>query len=894
MTRLVTVHGTGAGADADKGDIWWQDGSPFMTRLGQLIDLSRVDIDRFHWGVGSNSESERRKAAIALYQRLAQFDAAGEDYYLIGHSHGGSVVYSALQYSIQCGKPLHRLQAWCTVGAPFIDIAPRRFLFSRLNAPGLAVYILGLLLVLAAVGFVVAHFTGAPVLKLLDERLGGAAIQQVYLPLVAGACLLSFCTFAFLYWYEWIGNRWMSDRLKRRIAERYAGSWIGLVHEDDEALAALRGASDFKPEIVPRNFLKQPFAMIPVLALTAVMLLLIFSLESSLYLPIEKLKTFAEALAKVDARSFSISLPGVYGLLTWSIVILVIFALTTATVYASKLLGAVLGRPLASSIDRLVWASVREQIWGDDIAAERVRGVSSHPPSFALRYRPLPPAVAAPVQALADSSASDTLRRLRSNLGMATSRNRSADLFGTALSLLSWREMVHTCYFDVEEFTRLVAFALHRKGLAALKTDAWTAADRTAARESLRAMTIAAPENAGDVERVGIGRATSQDASLNLSVRQKTLVSVGIVLALFAAGFALTTLVVSPHWAAAIWVGGALLLLVVAEAVPVSIGGLHSVRAPATGFEEAKARFTTIAAVPEHTLHPRCTAHIMDHGRRVPRAYVLVHGISNCPYSMVDFAPQLHRLGHNVLVARMPWNGHLDNATDALRHITAEELRKFADECIDVAAGLGERVHVIGISAGGVIAGWMAQNRPEIDRAVLVAPAYGLSSFGTGLNTALLRLILFVPNFSVWKDPIKRAAAESRPHSYKRMSTRGMGEVMRLGFATKRQADRERAGARAITLVMNAADAAVDPALPDDLARKWERKAVPVTRFTFPKELALPHEMIDPTEDGANVGVSYPKLLELAERPPEVPAGAHPTAAPPVAAIGEIHRAASG
>jgi len=874
MTKLITVHGTGAGSGQDDGELWWQTGSTFLGRLADVIDLSRVDIVHFHWDIGPNSETARRTAGKQLYRKLKSYDDNGEDYYIIGHSHGGSVTYNALLHSVQVGRPLHRLQTWCTIGSPFIDLAPRRFLVSRLDAPGLAVFTVGIALVFALLVLIASHFVGTEVTRLIDEKLKGTALGHLYFPLLGAACVLALTAYAVLYAYERFMNRWISDRVKWRTAEHYAGSWIGLAHADDEAIAALRAASQFKPQIVPRNFLAQGFALIPVGLLFVSLMLLLWKFEGNLSKPVEQLKEFSTALEKLKPQRFDQMfldlMPGASGLAWWLALLTATLIVASGVVYVFKLIGNAIGRPVAAAVDRLVWSSVREQVWGDDLPAEYVRGVSSHPPMFEPRYKTLPASIAAPVADFSNLSAGDTLRKLRSNLGISTTTSRGGDLLGSALTQLSWRELIHNTYFEIDEFVRLVAFVLHRQGMAGLKPGNWTGEQRTAARDAYAQMTISKVLHAGDVERVGSGKVVARANALDLSVSQKTLISLAMVFGVFVIGMLLTCLVLPWHWAALIWFGGAFGTVVLAELLPVSIRGLDSPQ-PARSFDEARQRFETWSNASEATIHPRCVPFLLSHGKQTPRSYVLVHGISNCPYSMVDFAPKLHALGHNVLVVRMPQNGHLDNGTDALRHLTAKELRMFCDQTIDIAAGLGERVHVVGISAGGVIAGWMAQNRGEIDRAVLLAPAYGLSSFGTGLNNALMRLILFVPNFSVWKDPIRRAAAENRPHSYKRQSTRGMGEVMRLGLATVRQSKAERPRAVAITLVTNAADAAIDPTIPEALARVWELKAVPVTRYVFPKEFNLPHELIDPTEDGANTTISHPKIIELAERMAEVP-----------------------
>lgn len=875
MARLITVHGTGAGAAADAGELWWQEGSPFFTRLGRVIDLSHVDVVRFHWDHGANSERSRREAGKRLCRELHNLDATGQDYFLIGHSHGGSVIYNALLHSARTGRPLRRLQSWCTVGTPFLDIAPHRWLIERLNAPGLAVLAFGFALLVATLALLVTHLFGTELTRLIDEKLQGASLQRLYVPLLIGAAALALATYAILLVYDRLTNTWVSDRTKRRTAELYAGSWIGISHADDEAIAALRAASSFRPQIVPRDFLARPFAMLPVILMVLGLVTMIWSFQHAIGQPLDRLGKLAASIESWKAGNVGggilEGLPGIRGLVGWLILLLILLAVATAVVAVFRSVGRVVGRPIAAAIDRLVSASVRERAWGDDLEAETVRGVSSHPPLFALRFKPLAPAVADPISDLANSSASETLRKLRGSLGMTTTTSLGGDAFNTAMTKLSWREMIHTAYFDIDPFVRLLAHALHRGGLAGLRPEAWTQAERAAAHQAYRDMTVRTLAHAGEVERVGAGPTVSTAGSLDLSVAKKTLISLAMVVGVFIVGMLLTGLLIPWKWAAVIWLGGAVLTVVLAELLPVSTQGLTSSPAPARSFDEARRLFEDWTKAPEATIHPRCVPYILDHGKRVRRAYVLVHGISNCPYSMIDFAPKLRALGHNVVVVRMPDNGHLDNGTDALRHLTAEKLREFADRSIDIAAGLGERVHVIGISAGGVIAGWMAQNRSEIDRAVMLAPAFGLSSFGMGLNNALMRLILLVPNFSVWKDPIKRAAADNRPHSYKRQATRGMGQVMRLGLATIRQARSQRPGATAITLVTNAADAAIDPSIPEALVKLWEEKSTPVSRYVFPKELGLPHELIDPTEEGANIAISHPKIIELSEQGPEVP-----------------------
>ena len=95
----------------------------------------------------------------------------------------------------------------------------------------------------------------------------------------------------------------------------------------------------------------------------------------------------------------------------------------------------------------------------------------------------------------------------------------------------------------------------------------------------------------------------------------------------------------------------------------------------------------------------------------MPHAYLLLHGLSNCPRQYIRFAPLLFARGANVLVPRLPLHGGVDLSGRALAALTSEELCRFGDAVVDVACGLGERITVLGLSGGGVLAAWIAQVR---------------------------------------------------------------------------------------------------------------------------------------------------------------------------------------
>lgn len=352
-----------------------------------------------------------------------------------------------------------------------------------------------------------------------------------------------------------------------------------------------------------------------------------------------------------------------------------------------------------------------------------------------------------------------------------------------------------------------------------------------------------------------------------MTVGQKVVTTLLIFAVTMGVIFALTVMALSLRIAAILWLGVFAALAAAALIFPVGTGALTADPSPEVDYAGALARLEAESARDATPLNPLCPSRLFGHGRRTETVVVLLHGISSCPQAFVDFAPLAFERGHNVLVLRMPYNGFADRATDALRRLTAEDLRAYGDTAVDIAAGLGDKVVVLGISAGGTVAAWAAQNRHEVDRAIIVAPFLGLTDLGMATNLALMRVMLFLPDVSMWKDPILRARWNGMPHAYARQSTRGTGEVMRLGYALLRQIAAEVPAGGAAIFVTNAADRAVDNSMTDTLAAGWAQWGAPVARTIFPAEDGLGHEIIDPMEPGAEPALTYPLLLEMIDAP---------------------------
>ncbi len=346
------------------------------------------------------------------------------------------------------------------------------------------------------------------------------------------------------------------------------------------------------------------------------------------------------------------------------------------------------------------------------------------------------------------------------------------------------------------------------------------------------------------------------------TVGRKAALLIGARLAVFAAVFLATALILSWTAALVLW-GTVFALLALAVALrPLRLDRLVATAAPCSTPEEARARLVEEDGREGAPLNTLCRSFVLADGGRGRTCVVLFHGVSNCPRSFHALAPQLHADGHAVVAWRMPRNGYADQSTDALDRLRAEDLVRSVDAAVDCAAGLADEVIVAGISAGGTLAAWAAQTRPEVVRGVLVAPLFGLARFGPGTNGALMRLGLVLPPISIWKDPVRKREAEVLPHAYRRQSSRGTAELLRLAWAVRARAREHAAAARAITLVLNDADTAVDNRMSLTQAAAWRRRGTPVTTHVFPPDPPLPHELIDPAEAGVHAASVYPVLRD--------------------------------
>ena len=231
IDSVVLVHGTFAAADDDMGPRWWQSGSAFGNWLNRRLDGVAECHDVFHWS-GQNRERERQRAGRKLLERLHRYEQEGRRYHLVGHSHGGSVIWAALRQAALRGETLPSLRSWVTVGTPFLSYRVRKG--DLLLALPLAVAGLAMLAHLGQLA-VAARYTGAM----------RAAGYRWTLPLLAAlwvmtaVCLL-YCAFRVgsVAWAAYILRR--ERRAGTKAIDAFGDRWLGLWSGEDEAINGLR------------------------------------------------------------------------------------------------------------------------------------------------------------------------------------------------------------------------------------------------------------------------------------------------------------------------------------------------------------------------------------------------------------------------------------------------------------------------------------------------------------------------------------------------------------------------------------------------------------------------------------------------------------------------------
>jgi hypothetical protein len=490
MPTIISIHGTKLGQTrkspitdgSEEGAQWWQRGSSFERHLRECVEAESGSLcfQPLLWN-GRNSEETRQTAAEMLIERCKTLENRGEPYFLIGHSHGGSIISNALLLANQSTVLLPNMLLAITVGTPFIHLARSIFL-SRIHLVLLVTIFLTALNFALLSATTPGEFLNRQLVR-LDPGFAEKAPSLSSLPLPEQSQVLSknelrlnksglfeppsaldifSRTFkgilAFLALFliiKLFPSRPAAQRAIRRAnvrktSELYSSRWLGLAHGLDEAVGGLSRVTSVKPVSL---FLKPTINELswPILIVLAAMLVIILGVVwVSLFSAVSHLQPsispdFISAFVLAAVKSpWQAGRIGLIVVITPLLIWFVVWGFMKVT-----LLWA------AGRLDQLL----QRRLLGLNISGQRATAVSSRPMWSRQMAVAMPAAVVQQLTIFDDAHFAGTLRH------ELTTALQSPDLavFPNLSKVMSAFQLAHTNYFNSPLFRKLIFIALARQ-----------------------------------------------------------------------------------------------------------------------------------------------------------------------------------------------------------------------------------------------------------------------------------------------------------------------------------------------------------------------------------------------------------------------------------------------
>ena len=177
---------------------------------------------------------------------------------------------------------------------------------------------------------------------------------------------------------------------------------------------------------------------------------------------------------------------------------------------------------------------------------------------------------------------------------------------------------------------------------------------------------------------------------------------------------------------------------------------------------------------------------------------LLIHGLTDAPYSMKPVAETLRRLGYYTLAPRMPGHGTAPSGLAAADWRDWMSVVRLTARHVRSKTGDGKPFVLVGYSNGGALAVKYAQDvlegsgLPRPDRIVLLSPMIGVTPFaGFSRVASLLHRIPFFEK-NAWLDVLP----EYNPYKYSSFPANAALQTWRLTKALNAQTERLAADGR--------------------------------------------------------------------------------------------------
>lgn len=199
----------------------------------------------------------------------------------------------------------------------------------------------------------------------------------------------------------------------------------------------------------------------------------------------------------------------------------------------------------------------------------------------------------------------------------------------------------------------------------------------------------------------------------------------------------------------------------------VGIPALYPGRAdPATTPSEAHERFAALSAIDADECVDPCRGILLEPNGPALATFVCFHGFTHCPDQFRPVGEVLRSCGFRVLVTRQPRHGLPDRLTKSLRDLEPIELIDSVDRTIDIAAGFGGPVYVLGLSGGGIQAAWAAATRVEVAHTLVISPATSPGWASVPVVRLFVRFRSLLPETYIWWDPRTKTERVQSVHEY--------------------------------------------------------------------------------------------------------------------------------
>ncbi len=287
---------------------------------------------------------------------------------------------------------------------------------------------------------------------------------------------------------------------------------------------------------------------------------------------------------------------------------------------------------------------------------------------------------------------------------------------------------------------------------------------------------------------------------------------------------------------------------------------------PIHDFDEATRQIAALQYMEDDSISQDARTKFYSHGKKTETAVLWFHGLTSSPHQFRRLGEECFAKGYNVFIPRAPHHGKKSRVCTETKKLTSTELVRFADHALDITCGLGERVIVGGLSMGGNLTAWLAQQRQEIEKALIIAPALAFHMIPAGLFCPAATLIRHMPDWMHWWNEKEKDQGDGEEWEYAWFSVHGLAHIIRVGCVMRSMANKTLSAAREIWLVLNDNDESVDSEDVKKITKKWKISSTDrFHTFTFPKSNELLHDIISTHDEHAekNVRIAHPKLMQI-------------------------------